>query len=194
METAIRINVYLPGHSIKEIRIHHGAKVKNLNLIFGGTELKFLHNGTVLNNNFTLDTYGIKSGDTIIAAPCVNDSEKLKNLSLKSNFLKRISVSTCKEMIRLSDIKKAVAESKPKRLRSLYAKINRAWEAERERNYQETKKFETVIPPKPEMPSSEEIKICWGSQMQVKNTITRQGSIADEKLFNAESLEEEKLF
>ena len=194
MDTKIKINVYTPGYSIKEVRVDKRTQIRILHIIFPGLNIKILHKGVILSESFTFEMYNINDGDLLVAAQNLAVENKWKRLTSLPNIINTMNVNTCKEMVRVSDLKKSIIENKPRKFRQMFMKMQRNWDAEEERRYQNSKKYETIIGEPPKSPCCEEIKISWSSSGQhIQQETSPNVLLQDDKILGTENLGSEKV-
>lgn len=113
--TRISILLYIPGHIVLKIGASTNAHVSALRKALPkNQEFNFYYEGTLLNDVFTLATYGIKNLDVILAVPPNSRSDIniswLKNTTpeLLLEKLEQAKNQACRqEMLRLNDIQMA---------------------------------------------------------------------------------------
>ena len=195
MDTRIKINVYTPGYSIKEIKVDKRAQIRDLRLVYHGLNVKFLHQGAILNESLSFEMCNIANGDTLVATSNLAAQNKWKRITSQPTLLKSMNVDMCKEMVRVTDLRKSMTENKPKKFRSMFMKMQKTIDAEEEKRYKNSKKFETVIGEPPKTICCEEIKVSWGSPVQQQQQGAQPNVLMQEdKVFGGEDVKAEKVF
>lgn len=123
-----RLSVCCPRQPIRVILARLSEKINALYILWPGTKRRFICNGMELNGERTFASYGIRTGDAIVAIP---DENKAKSLTIaqwlsvtsdSERFNEHVSLllnpNTYAEVVRLRDLRATRMESRMRSFRS----------------------------------------------------------------------------